>query len=399
MRLQVSSWTSAEISFLQHALSLSSTQRYSRYAELFGTATRSFDAVERQVRRLRAAHQAEALIKEVIESNADEDDAEQQVQITPVFDSPEEDKLRMALGRAPLVPISTHEDRQQFGIFVDNLIAESLEIKASVVKLDKLMTGSSYCILLSDTHIGKLTNAFNRKVFEDRLLSIPAKMRQEVGIPDDLQEIVVMLAGDMLEGEDIYQTQAHHIEMPAIDQVQIAVSTIWKLINSLQKTFGVRVRVETCPGNHGRVSKTASEKTNWDNIIYQTLGYLSSVAMNPQLIVNVNFNAFHTFNVQDKTGMLFHHGTKHLGTASMQQKVAGWIYTKGFDFMCHGHWHHWSADTQFGKLVVANGSLPGDDDLSERMGVFDPPRQAWLVVRKGQSISQMGFFEWQQNSA
>jgi hypothetical protein len=381
----MSSWTSEQISFLRGAVTLPSNERYSQYCDQFGVGNRTYDAVERQVRRLKAAMQAEAAIEQVLEEDTDDS--------VPTTTQIDESKLRLALGRAPLVPIASQQDRLEFNEFIDSLITESLKVKAP--NMPHLSTGSSLCVLLSDTHIGKLTDNFNRGVFENRIASITTKIQSEVKLPDDLEEIILMLAGDMLEGEDIYQTQAHHIEMPAIDQVQIAVDCIWKLMNSLAAAFPkVRVRVETCPGNHGRVSKMASEKTNWDNIIYQTLGYLATVAMNPRLFVNPCFESFQTFKVQDKTGMLFHHGTKHLGTASMQQKVSGWLYTKQFDFMCHGHWHHWSVDTQFGKLVMKNGSLPGDDDLSERMGVFDPPRQGWLLVRKGQPINQVGFFEW-----
>lgn len=387
----MSSWTSEQISFLQLSINLSSTERYKQYVARFGT-TRSFDAVERQVRRLRAAHQAEVLIKEVIDSSTQDDDADDLPIDIEVQMSPEEEMLKVALGRAPLNPISRFEDRKQFGEFVDCLIEESIQTKP--IKTEALCTGSSLCILLSDTHIGKMTDHFDSEVFRERLLAIPEKIQKELTLPVDLEEIVVMLAGDMLEGENIYETQANHIEMPAIDQVQTAIDVFWKLINSLKETFKVRVRVETCPGNHGRISKQAAERSNWDNVIYQTLGYLATVAKDDKIQVNVNFEAFHTFQVQDKVGMLFHHGTKHLGTASMQSKVAGWLHTKKFDFMCHGHWHNWSVNTQFGKLVMKNGSLPGDDDLSERMGDSNPPRQGWLLVRKGQSINSVGFFEW-----
>lgn len=388
----MSSWTSEQLSFLQSSINLSSGERYRDYVARFGQ-TRSYDSIERQVRRLRAAHKAEELIKEALaEDPSDDLDNELDLDIE-VFVAPEEQELKKALGRTAPQSVSSFRDRMEFGEFVDNLIQESLQTKP--IKTKALNSGTSLCILLSDTHIGKMTENFDKEVFTNRLLSIPEKIQKELTLPSDLQEIVVLLAGDMLEGEGIYDTQAHHIEMPAIDQVQIAIDAFWKLINLLKETFNVRVRVETCPGNHGRVSKTSAEKSNWDNIIYQTLGYLAIVAKDEKIVVNVNFDAFHTFQVQDKTGMLFHHGTKHLGTGSMQAKVAGWLFTKEFDFMCHGHWHEWAVNTQFGKLVMKNGSLPGDDDLSERMGCHNPPRQGWLLVRKGQPINQVGFFEWQ----
>jgi predicted MPP superfamily phosphohydrolase len=379
----MSYWTDEQIQFLQQHLTFSASDRYRFYVSRFGDR-RTLDAVERQVRRIRKASQAQALIESAIR-----EDDEPETMPAPTA---QEEMLREALGRSVKVIVPEYKDREDFVAFVESLIEKSKGISVSSPSAPK--SGSSMCILLSDTHIGKYTDNFNKKVFSERILSIADKLSEEMTLPSDLEEFVLMLAGDMLEGENIYETQAHHIEMVAIDQVQIAVDTFWQLAVKLRQKFNKPVRFVTVPGNHGRVSKTASEKTNWDNIIYQTLGYLASVNADKLITADINFEAFHTFQVQDKVGMLFHHGTKHLGTPAMQTKVAGWIYTKQFDFMCHGHWHHWEVGTQFGKMVMKNGSLPGDDDLSERMGVFDPPRQGWLIVRKGQPINQVGFFEW-----
>lgn len=382
----MSFWTDEQIRFLQQNLTLNSHERYRLYASRFGTG-RTLEAVERQVRRIRSTNQAQAILENTIR----EDD---EIEVEVAVETPVEvvNPLREVLGRAVRRNVPSFSDREDFNSFVDRLIDESSNV--TIARARAPSSGSSFCILLSDTHIGKHTDNFNREVFIERLSTIPEKIQEEIALPDDMQEFVLMLAGDMLEGENIYETQAHHLEMPAIDQVQVAVDTFWNLALKLRNTFNVPVRIVTCPGNHGRVSKIASEKTNWDNIIYQTLGYLVAVSLERDISIDVNFEAFVTFPVQDKVGMLFHHGTKHLGTPAMQSKVAGWIYTKQFDFMCHGHWHHWEVGTQFGKLVMKNGSLPGDDDLSERMGVFDPPRQGWLLVRRGQPINQVGFFEW-----
>jgi hypothetical protein len=386
----MSFWTDEQIRFLQQNLTLNSHERYRLYAMRFGVS-RTLEAVERQVRRIRSTNQAQAILENTIRED-DEIEVEAPVQAPVQVPLEAANPLREVLGRAVRRNVASFSDREDFNSFVDRLIDESANITPA--RAHAPSSGSSFCILLSDTHIGKYTDSFNREVFIERLTTIPEKIQAEITLPPDTQEFVLMLAGDMLEGENIYETQAHHIEMTAIDQVQVAVDTFWNLALKLRNTFNKPVRIVTCPGNHGRVSKLAAERTNWDNIIYQTLGYLVNVSLERNISIDVNFEAFHTFPVQDKVGMLFHHGTKHLGTPAMQSKVAGWIYTKNFDFMCHGHWHHWEVGTQFGKLVMKNGSLPGDDDLSERMGVWDPPRQGWLIVRRGQPINQVGFFEW-----
>ncbi len=381
----MSFWSDEQIKYLQQHINIGSAERYQNYINKFG-ANRTLDAVERQVRRLRAASQAQALIESTIR---EDDEPELEIEVV----TPEEQLLREALGQAIRNQGMSHKkDREDFKLFIDRLIDESRKVQFS--KVIPVKTGSTLIIALSDTHIGKQTENFNSQVFQDRLLSIPDKIKQEIAFPSDLTEIVLVLAGDMLEGEDIYQTQSHHLEMPVIDQTQIAISTFWKLAIKLRDVLCLPVRIVTCPGNHGRVSKTAAEKSNWDNVIYQTLGFIAATAQQDNIQVDVNFNNFYLFPVQDKQVAIYHYGVKHMGTPAMQAKVAGWLYTKEFDLLIHGHWHHWSIDNQFGKPVMKNGSLPGDDDLSERMGVFDPPRQGWVLVRKGQPINMFGFLEW-----
>lgn len=379
----MSFWTEEQIKFLQSHMNLSSSERYHEYVRRFGSS-RTSRAVERQLLRVKSA---QAIINETISNDDEEEETETSIP------TDREVILRSALGQ-PDKSFKTKRlnDRKDLDQFVNDLIDRCKDL--DVVFHRGPNNGSSLCIVLSDTHIGKLTDNFNAEIFKERILSIPEKIQKELALPDDLEEIVLLLVGDMLEGESIYETQAHHLELSAIDQVQIATRTFWELGLMLRNTFNVSVRFEDVPGNHGRVSKMADEKTNWDNAIYQTLGLLAEVSREPNIKINVNFEAFNLVQIQDKICMMYHHGTKHLGSPAMQTKVAGWIHTKNFDFAVHGHWHHWEVNNQFGKVVMKNGSLPGDDDLAERMGVFDPPRQGWLLVRKNQPVNQMGYFEW-----
>jgi predicted phosphodiesterase len=377
-------WSSQELNFLKSHLHLNSTQCYQQYLLNFGPH-RSLKAIKRQRLRLQEK-----------QNNPGHQSQEAHTQRPVVASRPMSTPLGMHL-REPIKhknPTSK-EDREDFDSFVDRLI----ELSSSEItnyRRQPISGRSSLVIVLSDTHIGKLTPIFNAEVFKERILSIPQKIIDEHVGNDTVEEIVIALVGDMLEGEGIYETQAHHIEMVAIDQVQIAIDTLWQLAINLKQTFDLPVRFITAPGNHGRVSKTASEKTNWDNVIYQTLGYLGNAIKDDDITAEVNFKPFEVFQVQDKKVMLYHHGTKHLGTASMQNKVGGWLKTKGYDLSIHGHWHHWETNTHFGVPVIKNGSLCGADDLSEQMGVYDPPRQAWCIITKDQPISKFGYFQWQE---
>lgn len=374
-------WSSDEINFLvMHVNNLTPIEIFERYVLQFGTA-RTYDAVQKQCKKLKAVN----AVVEIF------DEEELDIEV----DFVENENVVLPLPPI-LTPTATSVLKKKYDEeirdFVNGL-AKSAEDTVFTRPDIFVGDGASLCILLSDTHFGKLTKHFNMHEANKRIMSIPDKI-VELGIRD-LDEVVIMLGGDMIEGEDIYATQSHHIEDSAIKQVMAAVDSFWNLGVKLSKQFpGLKVRYVTVPGNHGRVSKTAAEETNWDNIIYQMLGQIALAFGDKSITVDVNFQTFHTFDVKGKTGMMYHHGTKHTGTPAMQVRLVGWMQQKHWDFMCHGHWHQWEIGTQFGKPVMKNGSLPGEDDLAERMGVFDPPRQGWMLIRKDQPINQFGFFEW-----
>lgn len=381
-------WTSQENEFLLRNQKLNPIDRFTKY-ETARFTPRTSAAIERQLRRLRAIE----LVDQILSDEEISEESEIVNRPDPVvIPLPE---LASHLGIYPKPDkAKIQEDRNNFQQFVQELLdlSRRLPNQPDYVPINE---GSSIGIVLSDTHIGKVTKFFDSTVFRNRILSITDKLGA-LELPSDVQEIVLILAGDMLEGEDIYASQAHHIEFCVLDQVQHAVDALWSLAVNLREVFKIPVRFVTCPGNHGRMSKSASEKSNWDNVIYQTLKYMSIAWGDTYLNVDCNFEAFYVFPIQDKQVMIYHHGTKHLGTPAMQVKVAGWIEDKKFDLAIHGHWHHLNFDSQFGRMVIKNGSLPGADDLAERMGVGEPPRQAWFLVRQNEPVGQFGCFEWSQ---
>jgi predicted phosphodiesterase len=251
---------------------------------------------------------------------------------------------------------------------------------------------SALCIVFSDTHFGKHTKVFDLETAKERMLSVPDILKSRE-LPE-IDEIHLLLVGDMVEGEDIYPTQNSHIECPAISQVEACVETVWATIVKLKTLFNVPVHVNTVPGNHGRVSHSANEKTNWDNVVYYALKLLAVMANDPLIKVNCNFEAFKSFKVKDKVGKLYHHGVKHTGTPATKLKIAGWNDKEHFDFLVHGHWHEWHIGNWLGKFVVGNGCLCGPDDLAERMAVEDNARQAYFLVTPNQPLWGFSFIEW-----
>ena len=379
-------WTRTEIEFLASHLDKATKELFLMYCDEYGDE-RSYDSVQKKIKALRE----EGFVTAVI----DEQDESPQQALNNLF---EEQRFSEDLKMVDVPAALRREKKELAKSWLQGIIDVTDEIKdrltyqgsRSVVQSNK----STLCVLLSDTHFGKHTKWFDLETARQRMEGIPFRIKEQP-LPE-IDEIVVILAGDMIEGEDIYPTQNTHIECSALEQVQACTESIWKTLVTFRQLFKCPVRVETCPGNHGRVSRTANEKTNWDNVVYHILRVMNTMNADKDLVVNCNFESFKTFKVKDKVGLAYHHGVQHTGTASMRVKVAGWMQSKKFDFLVHGHWHEWHVGNWLGKFVIGNGCMCGPDDLAERMAVEDDARQAFFLVSPGKPVHSFSFIEWQK---
>ena len=389
-------WTQQEIQFVTERLEDATVSIYSDFLRTFGRH-RSYDSVQKKTKGLRELRDEEDTEEEEVEEDTED--------IQYYGYHPSLDEGSEGGADDPFVFIEPSEIRSRRQInkekVLDWLLGVSEATQDYQVPLVRPLnsTKSSLVILLSDNHFGKQTPIFNLEVAKQRIIELPSIIAAKHLPP--LDEIVVVLAGDMVEGEDIFPTQANELECPVIDQVQAATEAYWLMLRGFTEYFPeCQIRVETCPGNHGRMSKTAHEKSNWDNVIYRQLGLLVGLAHEQRLNfannlgVIVNCSPFKRFRVKDKWGLAYHHGVKHTGTAAMLSKLSGWDQSMPFDFFMHGHWHKWEIGTMFGKPIIKNGSLCGTDDFTLKIGAYDPSRQGFIVVTPGEEISNFHFVQW-----
>lgn len=317
------SWTKEEVELLANNLHKSTKDLYLSFCENFGE-DRSYDSIQKKIKNLREAHTLAP------------DDFDSELDIQESIDHLLQEEGHHHSLVINSVPAEIKKERKEAAkIWLEGIADLSDDMKDQIYTINKKTnTGNktSLCVVFSDTHFGKHTKWFDLATAKKRMTEIPSLLRAKP-FPE-IDEVVILLVGDMIEGEDIYPTQNSHIECSALEQVQVCSEAIWQMVLGFRELFKCAVRVETVPGNHGRVSKTANEKTNWDNVIYHIVRLLSVMHKDPEIQVNCNFEPFKTFKVKDKVGMLYHHGVQHTGTASMRVKVAGWTSTKNFDFLC-----------------------------------------------------------------
>lgn len=374
-------WTDNEIEFIRRHLVLSTKSIYDAFIDIFGS-NRSYDSVQKKVKAFRDAFSDHDGAPDYIEDSAVEDIEEI---VSPGF--PRVLHVTAAEKRA------ARQDAREWLREVIEVTREEMGSLAGVVASGAVRSDkSSLVVIVSDVHDGKHNKFYNLATCRQRLRSMPVLLKER-DLPE-IDEVVIMFLGDMVEGEEIYATQANHIECPVFEQMQHCSHVLWEMVLLFRLLFRCRVRVETVPGNHGRMSKSASEKSNWDNVVYHLVRVMANMHDDPEIIVNACFNQFNTVTVKDKTILMNHKGVKHAGTPAMREKVAGWAMTKDVDMMVHGHWHEWHIGNWLGKLVNSNGSVCGPDDLSESLAKEHDPCQGYFLVTPGIPMWGFSYISW-----
>jgi len=244
--------------------------------------------------------------------------------------------------------------------------------------------GHSLVLQISDLHMGKKTEyldggiAFNIKIATQLLNEYPQRVLDHLPLPHkSFDEVVVLILGDMVDGEMVYRGQWSNIETHVAAQLFSTTQGLWQLLRDLAGLFPM-VRVYTARGNHGRTE--GSIESNWDNIIYQQLLLLSIEAALPNLTVHNKYGDFNTCMIQGWKGLLRHEAPLQSDTAAARNRIGGWRDIHQCDFIAYGHFHHIGLGMYNGMPLFRNGSFPGGDDYSERYGGWDGPTQLMFGI-------------------
>ena len=246
-------------------------------------------------------------------------------------------------------------------------------------------------LFLSDLHIGEVIEVNGREIFniaiaEKRLASIVDQFIVSGELRGySVSECVVILGGDIIDGELIYPAQSFNTESHGFDQVRVAVSMIWKQLMRLQELFGV-VRVYCVPGNHGRSSKLHHQMTNWDNVLYfglQLMAKLSSVRRDlfesgEGIEVSTPLQMWMDFKVREWNVHIRHIGVTQPVSAGPAKRMMTWLDNHNADLLFYGHYHSPEMYSIGHRRVFKNGALPPGNDYSEMLGYVDSPGQ-WMI--------------------
>ena len=239
----------------------------------------------------------------------------------------------------------------------------------------------SLVLLFSDWHFGELNKdpetgltLFDLDIAEDRVQQTPVLLATALGKEklENIDECILVLAGDMVTGEGIFPHQEIGLQEHAVEQALRTTKAIWNLIQTLRGWFPL-VRIVTIRGNHGRTAH--SPEANWDNVIYQQLELLVDLDGGDDLAIKNRYAEFNTFEVKGWRGLVRHCAPVQAETAGSVAKYSGWAAIHDWDFFMFGHYHHWGVETWMDKPIFRNGCLVGGDDYAESLAKHNAPVQ------------------------
>lgn len=244
-------------------------------------------------------------------------------------------------------------------------------------EIDLGVGGEEIAVLhVSDTQIGKRTSSFDHVVAAERLMALGKKtaeitaMRRSAAKIDSLR---VYLGGDIVEHENLFGSQPHHISIPLIDQATNHGPAMLEGMLRLLMDHFPKVHVLGVVGNHGRAGHmggTQAEVTNWDRVLYRTLR--ARMGESKRLTWDIPDTWYAVDRVYDWGSLVVHGdqirggfgGFPWYGTA---KRAWGWIDSipRAWDYLWFGHFHTYASAVLNYRTFLANGTLESDNTYAQ----------------------------------
>lgn len=254
---------------------------------------------------------------------------------------------------------------------------------------------SQITLVISDTHIGKLTETYNSQIAINRICWL---IRQAAIDAEDYYKDVhtfnIVFAGDIVDGISIYPKQSFYIDNTLLSQVFDGIAQISETIAWVSCRFG-NVNIFGTYGNHGRISKYYDELSNVD------LMFLRALELGCQNLSNVKFaisnQSLFTFKLGKYNAMVAHgHDVAGGAATAINNRVMRWLATeeyKNIDLFIFGHFHtpiNYSCQRAY---VVVNGStVSGDRYAIEKMGLSAAPSQTAIISTNTDVVQSIKYF-------
>lgn len=237
----------------------------------------------------------------------------------------------------------------------------------------------------TDWQMGKRTESYNIDVAQKRIERLADKVVAitEIQRKDHaVDECVLMLGGDMVEGTSIFPGQAWELDSTLFGQLFAAAASIEWLVVSMSANF-TKVRVVCEYGNHGRIGRYGEgpRADNVDRMAYQI------VRDRTQHLENVSWQMSEAWHQSFSIGaykVLLVHGDEirtYSGTPlfGIIKRVSAWAAGIVPDFHdCYmGHWHNPASITigNGGRVFITGSPESGNIYAAEHLAAQAKPSQ------------------------
>jgi hypothetical protein len=235
----------------------------------------------------------------------------------------------------------------------------------------------------TDSHIGRtVEDEYGKEIFTPdiavaRVTRVTEKALRLVERQRNAQygfdKAHLLLGGDMIDGETVYNNQPFEITLTLDEQLNLAASTYMGQIKAFADEFE-EIQVVCQQGNHGSFGgDSASEAANADRVLYLML---ENMVQQSGLSDRVDFvrnssSQFTNFRVRGHRGHLRHgDGSRpHIGTSSAEKDWRGWKLEHRFDVAYWGHHHEPEYDEVSGSPVIRTGTIMPGGDFEEGLSL------------------------------
>lgn len=255
--------------------------------------------------------------------------------------------------------------------------------KKSLSKVD-----GRYVLFLSDLHLGQKITLdgkihYDTKIAKQRILDLTIKVLKELD-SNNAKNLVVLLGGDIVDGDAIYKNHIFHVDIPAITQVKEATEALHNMFVMFNNN-NVELDVYCVRGNHGIVNYNNVEVDNWDNVVYDMLelafkdDYMTRIYHGREDSMLIDFG--------DRKGVLMHGNemssqiSTPSGVSSFRGLCSRYYLDRG-DLVFVGHLHTFGVETDHDRVLVRNGSLSDTNDYALRKKFFSSPSQTLLYLKE-----------------
>lgn len=232
----------------------------------------------------------------------------------------------------------------------------------------------------TDDHFGeRITNQhgdviFNSEIAQDRVERVfdeslaKAELRRDLGVEFDTAHL--LLGGDIVTNEAIYEGQPHDIDETLHDQINRAADVYVTGIKRLSDEFPT-VQVVCQPGNHGRIG--SGNPSNADSILYSMIDkVVRESGMDNVTLLQSDRSYYIDFSIRDWNAHLRHGhdaSLEHIGTSAGKHRWQSWLIDHGFDVAFRGHYHMLKEEPINGRPVIMGGSIVPQTEFEESMAL------------------------------